>query len=148
MLISETAALFRNHLFLIILVAPPGAGKTAILQNLQNGIHSPLINVNLEISRRMLELTERQRVLKLQPFFRQIIRDTGADTVLLDNLELLFDTQLQQDPLILLQQLSRNRTLVAAWNGNVEGKYLTYAEPDHPEYRRYKTGDFLLVSPN
>jgi len=44
--------------------------------------------------------------------------------------------------------ISRNRTLVAAWNGSFENNYLIYAEPDHPESRRYSysQSDFLVVS--
>ena len=53
-----------------------------------------------------------------------------------NNIELLFATELAQDPLKLLQSLSRNRTIVAAWPGNFDGAALTYAEPGHPEARR------------
>ncbi len=34
-------------------------------------------------------------------------------------------------------ELSRNQTVVAAWNGTIVDYSLTYAVPDHPEYRRY-----------
>jgi hypothetical protein len=66
--------------------------------------------------------------------------------------------------------LSRNKTIVAAWNGEIRTesrglrtesssdidlalstqsstRYLTYAVPDHPEYRRYPIRDFLVASP-
>ncbi len=66
--------------------------------------------------------------------------------MVLDNLELLFDVELKQDPLRLLQHISRNRNVVAAWNGHVDGGKLTYAEPGHPEYREYKAKELLLVS--
>jgi hypothetical protein len=55
--------------------------------------------------------------------------------VLLDNLELLFDISLKLDPLRCLQDLARDKTIVAAWNGTVTAGHLTYATPDHPEYR-------------
>ena len=35
--------------------------------------------------------------------------------ILLDNIEVIFDVALKQDPLRLLQRLSRNKTVVAAW---------------------------------
>ena len=68
--------------------------------------------------------------------------------VLLDNIEILFDVALKQDPLRLLQNLSRNKTVVVAWNGSASGGQITYATPDHPEYRKYAIGDFLVVSPD
>ena len=67
--------------------------------------------------------------------------------ILLDNIEVIFDISLQQDPLRLLQGLSRNKTVVAAWNGTIVEDSLTYAAPGHPEYRRYPMRDFLVVSP-
>ena len=77
----------------------------------------------------------------------------GSDEplVLLDNIEILFDAALKQDPLRLLQGVSRNRTIVAAWNGTLENRYLTYASPEHPEHRRYSRdarGDVVVVSPD
>lgn len=66
--------------------------------------------------------------------------------MVLDNLEILFDKDLQQDPLRLLQSISRNRAVVASWNGSINSGRLLYAEPGHPEYRSYDTVDALIVS--
>jgi predicted ATP-binding protein involved in virulence len=49
---------------LIFLVAVAGAGKTAVLQEVHERVAAPLVNVNLELSSRMLELTARQRALR------------------------------------------------------------------------------------
>ncbi len=133
---------------LIILVAPAGSGKTAILQEIQEWKSYPLVNVNLELSRRMLELTERQRALQLPRLLSEIVNASAGDVVLLDNIELLYDVSLKQDPLRLLQGLSRNKTLVVAWNGSANSGHLTYAMPEHPEYRRYVISDFMIVSPD
>ena len=132
---------------LMLVVAPAGAGKTTALQDIQERIGAPLINVNLELSRRMLDLTERQRALQLPRLLREIINDAEDEVVLFDNIEILFDVSLKQDPLRLLQGLSRNKTVVAAWNGSIDGDHMIYAVPDHPEYRRYMVRDFLVASP-
>jgi hypothetical protein len=65
--------------------------------------------------------------------------------VVLDNLEIIFAKDLKQDPLRLLQGLSRNRTVVASWNGTASGGRLLYAETGHPEYRSYDSVDALIV---
>jgi len=132
---------------LLLVLAPAGTGKTGALQDVSKRLGAPLINVNLELSRRMLELTERQRALHLPRLLGEIVDALPSDLVLLDNIEILFDTKLQQDPLRLLQGLSRNKTVVAAWSGAVVDDHMTYAVPDHPEYRRYPIRDFLIVSP-
>jgi len=132
---------------LVLLVAPAGSGKTAALGEVHGRTAAPLVNVNLELSRRMLDLTERQRALQLPRLLAEIVGGSAADVVLLDNIEVLFDVSLKQDPLRLLQGLSRNRTVVAAWNGSIDGEHMVYATPDHPEYRRYPLRDFLAVKP-
>ena len=142
--VGPAAGLYNR---LVLVVAPAGAGKTTALQDVRNRTGAPLVNVNLELSRRMLELTELQRVLQLPRLLQEIISNSGDETILLDNIEVIFDINLQQDPLRLLQGLSRNKTVVAAWNGTIVDDHLTYAAPAHPEYRRYPMRDFLVVSP-
>lgn len=132
---------------LVLVVGPTGAGKTIALQGVRDRISVPLLNVNLELSRRMLELTERQRALQLPRLMSEIVNATQSDVILLDNIEVLFDISLKQDPLRLLQGLSRNKTVVAAWNGSVDNEHLVYATPGHPEYKRYPKRDFLAVTP-
>ncbi len=140
--IGEAAPLYYR---LILVVAPAGTGKTAALQEVREQIGAPLANVNLELSRRMLDLTAVQRATHLPRILGEIVNKAEGDLVLLDNIEVLFDVSLQQDPLRLLQGLSRNKTVVVAWNGNLGDKYITYATPGHPEYRRYPVRDFLVI---
>ena len=142
--INEAVELYHR---LVILVAPTGAGKTATLQDVHERTDAPLLNVNLELSRRMLELTERQRALQLPRLLSEMVTAAQADVVLLDNIEVLFDVSLKQDPLRLLQGLSRNKTVVVGWNGSVDHEHMVYAAPDHPEYKRYPLRDFLVVNP-
>ena len=141
--IGQAAELYYR---LVMLVAPAGAGKTAALQDVHERTAAPLVNVNLELSRRMLDLTERQRALQLPRLLAEIVGASAADVILLDNVEVLFDVSLKQDPLRLLQGLSRNKTVVAAWSGSIDGQHMVYATPDHPEYRRYPIRDFLVVN--
>ena len=131
---------------LVLVVAPSGSWKTATLQDLAARTGAPLLNLNLELSRRMLDLPECQRALQITKLVEEIV---GSDEslVLLDNIEILFDATLKQDPLRLLQGVSRNRTVVAAWNGTLENGYLSYATPEHPEYQRYPTRELVVVCP-
>jgi hypothetical protein len=142
--IAQAAELYHR---LVILIAPAGAGKTAALQDVHERTSAPLVNVNLELSRRMLDLTERQRALQLPRLLSEIVMAPTAEVILLDNVEVLFDVSLKQDPLRLLQGLSRNKTVVAAWSGAIDGEHMLYATPDHPEYKRYPLRDFLVVNP-
>ena len=132
---------------LMLVVAPAGAEKTTALKEVRERAGVPLINVNLDLSRRMLDLTERQRALQFPLLLMEIVNNAAGDVVLLDNIEILFDVSLKQDPLRLLQGLSRNKTVVVAWNGSIDSDHMTYAVLDHPEYRRYMVRDFLVIYP-
>ena len=143
-LLSQAMHMYHR---LVLVVAPLGAGKTAALREVAQQTGYNYLNVNLELSRCMLELTQRQRQLQVSRLLRDIIRTAHEQAVLLDNLEVLFDISLKLDPLRCLQDVARDRTVVAAWNGAVTAGYLTYATPDHPEYRRYALEDFVIVCP-
>jgi hypothetical protein len=142
--IGHAAELYHR---LVMLVAPAGAGKTAALQDVHARTSAPLVNVNLELSRRMLDLTERQRALQLPRLLSEIVGASAAEVILLDNVEVLFDVSLKQDPLRLFQGLSRNQTVVVAWSGSIVGEHMVYATPEHTEYKRYLLRDFLVVTP-
>ena len=77
--IGQAAELYHR---LVMLVAPAGAGKTAALQDVHERTAAPLVNVNLELSRRMLDLTERQRALQLPRLLSEIVGASAADVIL------------------------------------------------------------------
>ena len=87
-------------------------------------------------------LTQKQKLVQ-----SLLVNEAKGDIILLDNIEILFDISLKQDPLRLLQGLSRNKTIVAAWNGSIDSNNLIYATPDHPEYKRYPSRDLLIATP-
>ncbi len=129
---------------LVLLVGKNGSGKTGVLRFAADNLGTSVININLELSSKLLELTARQRSIRLPEILDQIA-DKSRSPVVLDNLEILFDKDLRQDPLRLLQSISRNRTVVASWNGIFTGRKLFYAETGHPEYRSYDSVDALIV---
>lgn len=141
--ISQATGLYYR---LVILVGIAGSGKTTVLKDVHERTSAPLINVNLELSRKMLDLTERQRALQLPRLLSESVDMFTGDVILLDNIEVLFDVSVKQDPLRLLQGISREKTIVAAWSGTINNDHIVYAMQGHPEYRKYPLGDFLIVS--
>ncbi len=131
---------------LILVVGPARSGKTAALRDLHDEHGWPLLNMNLLLSGRLLELTARQRALRVARIVDDIVAEIDADPIMLDNIEMLFHPDLKQDPLRLLQSLSRNRTIVATWRGTVQNGALVYASPDHPEFRRFDDPQALIVT--
>jgi hypothetical protein len=145
--VEAVAGLYHR---LVIIVGPTASGKTAALQKVAERAAAPRINLNLELSRRLMDLTARQRALQLPATLNDVLAAVPGEILLLDNIEILFDTALHQNPLHHFQTISRNRTVVVAWTGAIvqddRGQaFLTYATPGHPEYRRYPAADLTLV---
>ena len=130
---------------LVLVVGADGLASAPTWKEVAECVAAPLINVSLELSRRLLDLTERQRRIRVPRLLGGIVAAAESNVVLLDNIGLLFDIALRQDPLSLLQSLSRRRTVVAIWSGSMESGDVVYAVPDHPEYRRYPVDGFLVV---
>lgn len=138
---------------LVLVVAQSGSGKTEALIGVSEQAGARYVNVNLELSERLLDLTPHQRQLKTSEKLAELVSDSRIDgsnngetrLVVLDNIEILFDVSLKLDPLTCLQQLSRNTTLIASWNGLIDNGNLIYARPGHPEYRKYDARDLLIV---
>jgi len=130
---------------LLLVVGPLGAGKTPLLKALARQHDIPYLNLNLALSQRLLDLSARERPLRVSALLAEIADGQPGFTLILDNIELLFDPALYLNPLASLHSLSRNKTLVVAWNGTLRDGILTYAEPGHPEYRRYERPDAASI---
>lgn len=130
---------------LALVVGPVGSGKTPLLKELCRQQDIPYLNVNLALSQRLLDLSSKERPLRVRRLLADVIDEQPGDILALDNVELLFDPALHQDPLALFQGLSRNRTLIIAWGGSYVDSVLTYAEPGHPEHRRYDRPDLTAI---
>lgn len=143
-LVKEIRRARTSYHRLVLLVGPMDSGKAAAMRLAAERVGGRLMNMNLQLSRRLLDLTTRQRALRLAQVVDDIVGN-DASPVFLHRIEMIFDPAFQQDPLRLLRQLSRTRTVVAAWSGMVEGAFLTYAEVGHPEYQRQPVEDLVLV---
>lgn len=129
---------------LVLLVGPAGSGRAAVLRLVAEQIEGRVMNLNLELSRRLLDVPAEQRPLRFARILDELL-GPDASPAFLDRIEMIFDPAFQQDPVRLLRHLSRTRPLVVAWSGRVEGAILTYAEPGHPEYRRYPVDGLSLI---
>lgn len=126
---------------LILVTGPASAGR-----DVAKRLELRRVNVSVELGERLLNLSARRRPLQVGRLLEEIVGKEGEDVILLDHLEILFEESLKQDPLRLLQGISRSRTVVAVWSGILEDGSLIYAVPGHPEHRRYPAKELLLVT--
>jgi ATPase family associated with various cellular activities (AAA) len=145
--VIDAVAIVQDQYYkLVLAVGPPRSGKTATLAMVAQQRTWARLKVNLRLSERLLELTQKQRKVRVAAILDEIVRAENSSVVILDNIEMLFAQELEQDPLRLLQGLSRNLMIIAAWPGTIDGGCLTYAEPGHPEARRYVNPQARIVS--
>jgi len=131
---------------LIIVVGKSGSGKTTLLRRISEELHIPLLNLGLELSRRLLSLTNKQRKLMVAEIIEEIFDEQDATTLVIDNTEVVFDPNLKLNPSGLLKNISRNRLLVWSWNGEQDGDQLIYSYAGHPEYHRIPSNEFITIT--
>ena len=131
---------------LLVIAGAHGSGKTDLVHKVAAELGWPLVNVGKKVSERLLSFTIRQRRLKAEEIIADTLDTISQRELCLDNTEVLFDRGLALNPLNLLLNLSRNRVLVAAWNGHLESGSLVYAYPEHPEYVKSPAKGFPVVS--
>jgi hypothetical protein len=141
--VDQSRSLYHQ---LALVVASVGGGKTILLSQLRKDDGFPLVNVNLELSKLLLDVPVKRRGIEAPRLLQEIIDIQNAPVVMLDNLEVLFDPSLSLNPLTCLKQLSRHRVIIASWTGSISDGCLLYAEPGHPEFRREPATDLLIVS--
>lgn len=106
---------------------------------------SQRLNLSLALSQRLLDTPQHQVALAAPQALGDLLAGDGP--LLVDHIELLFDPLLQIDPLRALKLASRRRRLLVVWPGRLDdGGALVYAEPGHPEYRRYGPADLADVA--
>ncbi|MGY0703741.1 BREX-3 system P-loop-containing protein BrxF [Bacillus subtilis] len=105
----------------------------------------PYINVNIEISRLLQDISVSRRSFRITEVFQQLIDKHHDDVICLDYYELLFDNSLEIDPMILIKNNSRYKTLIISWRGKITGDTLIHAEPGHPEYKKFIVQDAIII---
>jgi hypothetical protein len=94
----------------------------------------PSMNLSLQLSEKLKLLPPEKRPFELGRVLRALIASQNKDVVFLDRIEYLFDTELKQNPIRLLENVSSNQTLIIHWPGMLDGGALIYATSEHPEF--------------
>ncbi len=139
---------FVNQQFyrLLLIVGTSERDRENILNHVSKKIHAPVVNINLDVSRQLLELPEKQRPLNAAKILDSIIKSKTKNTLIFKNIELLFNAALKTDPLRLFKNISRTKTLIIGWNGFIQGSSLIYADPGHPDYKKYLADDLNIIN--
>ena len=130
---------------LVLVVGEHGTGKTRLLLDLASTHGGAIVDVGAELPRLLFDVPPRRAPAAASDGFSDTLRQ-AVGVAIVDNIEALFHPALALDPLKMLKDNSRNRTIVAAWPGEFKDDELTFAEPGHFEYRSYRTADVRVLA--
>ena len=129
--IAEVA--LRRHKLIIVC----SNGNQTKVAELVRDIDMPKINLNLVLSKELLEVPIGRRPLVVSGKVQDLVNTYQEEFICLYNIELLFHPDLKTNPLQLLENISRYKGLVVAWNGQYKDGILTYSILGHHEYQAY-----------
>ncbi|MDF3868840.1 BREX-3 system P-loop-containing protein BrxF [Pseudomonas denitrificans (nom. rej.)] len=131
---------------LILIVGQSRSGKTQLLRQLGTKLNIDPLNVGRELGRRLAATPNDKRGLSAGEQLRGIAdKERTEAPLLLDNLELLFEPDLQINPLDLIRRLAHSKRVVAVWPGELRGDRLVYADMSRPEHRDYSRDGVVVL---
>lgn len=118
---------------------------TATLEQVSGTIASanrwPLLSLDSTLSQPLLDAAGRRHGLEARELMIQKTQRYAPGPLLCVDIDVLFEPQLDLDPLALLKEMSRMAVLVVAWPGSIADGILTYAAPEHAHHRVWRQPD-------
>ena len=143
----ETVRASRDAYYkLTVIAGSSGSGKTRLLNLVASELKLPILNLSLLLSQRLLGLTRRQRPLQAEEAATELIDEHIQSGLCLDNTEILFDSTLRLNPLVFLQDISRNRLIIASWDGPLDAGELRFGYASHTDFFSQAAVGFPVVT--
>ena len=141
-LLTDAAQL---HSKLILLAGGAPEERANLLDALRESVHSEPLHLGISLASALAELPQRERHLQAGSLLREMAQAQAATgPLLVEGVELLFDTSLKVNALDLLKRQSLARPVVAVWPGEWRNGRLTYAVLGNPEYQDH-AADGVIV---
>ncbi len=135
----------HRHTKLILLVGGTAQARTALLHALHAEQLAPPLHLGISLANALAELPQRERHLQTGNQLRAIAQSHApSGPLLIDGVEILFDSSLRVNALDLLRRQSLARPVVAAWPGDWRNGRLTYATLGHPEHQDHAADGVII----
>ncbi|PKL79309.1 MAG: hypothetical protein CVV27_02005 [Candidatus Melainabacteria bacterium HGW-Melainabacteria-1] len=130
---------------LVCIAGSAGSGKHQLIQDLASAFRQRVSNLNTLLAEALLPLKPEERPRSVKPWLEKYLSPGSEAPCFFDPCEILWASELQIQPLVLLHQLSQVRPLVTTLAGEVRGRELIIARPGHTEYGVQKLAKLVLV---
>lgn len=121
----------QEYYRLVIVLGLPGSGKTELLLKLSELPHRCYLNINFELSKRLMNHPSKEHPKQVIKIMEQLKAENSGSILLCDNIEILFDPTFNLNVLDIFKQLSRFETFVVAWTGRTVNDQLVFNELGH-----------------
>ena len=117
---------------LIILVGD-SQKNSSIFDELKESPDVNFVNVGLELSRKLMH-SRIETITNPQYFFDEILKNFNQERVIFYNIDILFDSNLEFNPLDIFKKISAQRKIICIWNGSFSDNKLSYSIYSHSDY--------------
>lgn len=135
---------------LIILLGKFGAGKTAILKQTADEVGGKYLNLNMELSEKLLGIPTSQYLdgTTVHAIIDQLCEDASPhqEPLFVDNLEILFSPELGKiNPIDTFKRISRERPVVIALPAYRQGSSAIYSTSGHEDYVVMPLEEYIVI---
>ena len=149
-LITAIQAVQADRHKLIILLGKFGAGKTAILKQTAAEVVGKYLNLNMELSEKLLGIPTSQYLdgTTVHAIIDQLCEDASPhqEPLFVDNLEILFSPELGKiNPIDTFKRISRERPVVIALPAYRQGSSAIYSSSGHEDYVVMPLEEYIVI---
>lgn len=133
----------RDH-SLIILVGNQ-TEKTALIKKLEQLDSLNTVSLNYHLSKILSDISKNELPDPVELIEKLLLK--SQTTIFFNYNNILFDSSLQWNPLDIFKKLSRDRTIVVFWDGQLGNRSLKYAQTGHKEFSEFQLpeSDVILI---
>lgn len=102
------------------------------------------ISVNTAIAQELMEIRKKNRTIKLEQCFSNVI-DSLPDGVIIKDIDVLFNPAYKIDIMKMLVNVYKHKRFGIVWNGSVSEEKLIYSEEGLLDYKTYDINDYDIV---
>ncbi len=144
----RTVAADRHKL--VILLGNFGVGKTSLLKDIEDEIGGKYVNLNLQLTERLLALPRSQYNdgVTVNRLVDELCDELSPDgrPLLVDNIEILFSPDLGKiNPIDTFKRIARQRSVVLAMPARRQGAYVEYSALGREDHMRIPIEDYVTL---
>ncbi|MCX7884686.1 MAG: BREX-3 system P-loop-containing protein BrxF [Caloramator sp.] len=133
----------QSYYKLILIITQDLQNLNSLLFNFAEKNDFPYINLNLELSKRLVYIPFNERWIYVDKELKNILLKNEHDTIIVDNTEILFEEHLKLNPIEELKNISKYKTIIVPIRGKYNDNAFTFAKTGEKEFKKYILDDLL-----